>query len=66
MANITLELNRYKISADIVYYLGHVILAGLLKLAVHTTDVVAKLKYPMIQTEPRYFLSMCNVFRLFF
>lgn len=61
----SLTLNKCRLFADTVYYLGHVIRSGRLNLEEQTTDAAAKHQHHTKHTELRFLLDFCNVFRQF-
>lgn len=60
-SGVTLELNRLLFLAENIDFLWNVIRPGRLKNFKTPTFDNKKLKYPINQTELRFFLGFCNV-----
>jgi Reverse transcriptase (RNA-dependent DNA polymerase)/RNase H-like domain found in reverse transcriptase len=64
-AGLSLKLTKCHSLLETVDYLGHVILPGKLEIATKNTDALRTAQPPRTQTELRYFLGLCNVYRRF-
>jgi RNase H-like domain found in reverse transcriptase/Reverse transcriptase (RNA-dependent DNA polymerase) len=64
-AGLTVNLKKCHFFKEIMDYLGHVIRPGQLSVAEKNTATLKNTKHPTTQTELRYFLGLCNVYRRF-
>lgn len=62
---VTRNLKKCKLFVKTIAYLGHTLLPGSVKLAVHITDDFENLGRLKTQKELRSFFGLCNVFRQF-
>lgn len=62
-AEVTMKLKMYSVFTNTIDSLGHAIQPRRLKIALHTIDVIKKLKPPKHIPKLRSFLGLCNAFR---
>ena len=60
---ISLKLNKCNFFTKVVDHLGHVIKPGRLEVATKNTAAIEVFREPETQTQLRYFLGLCNVYR---
>ena len=64
-AGMSLRLRKCHFFTNSVNYLGHVIRPGTLEVSEKNIVAIRAATPPKNQTQPRYFLGLCNVYRLF-
>jgi len=64
-AGVTLNLEKCTWFSDEVEYLGHIVRPGQLHVHNKNVDALKHAKFPTSKTQPKSFLSMCNVYRRF-
>ena len=64
-ARLSLKLRQCQFVKNTINFLGYVILPGELVVAEKNTFALKRAQPPTTQTELRYFLGLCNVYRRF-
>lgn len=64
-AGVSLKLKSCFIFEDGINFLGHILQPGRLGISAKAKDAIKGLRHPIIVTELKFFLSLCNAFRRF-